>query len=267
MCGRYYRRSDKQRIAETFHLGQLPEGFVLPPWDYNVAPTTHQPVIRHNRDTGQRELVLMRWGLIPFFAESLDQYKDLSTINARSSTLLQRPTWREPFKRHRCIVPADGLYEWPVPGKAVSPTYYPTTAVETPEGGSGNLFDAQVQPAKRTKASVPIKRVFAISMADDRPFAFAGLWDRWKDPVGNWLESFALVTTEPNELVSTIHDRLALILKPKDYDRWLTTDDREDPRLPLDLLHPLDSDEMKMVRANPAVGNWRNNGPEMLSTV
>jgi putative SOS response-associated peptidase YedK len=267
MCGRYYRRSDKQRIAETFHLGQLPEGFVLPPWDYNVAPTTHQPVIRHNRDTGQRELVLMRWGLIPFFAESLDQYKDLSTINARSSTLLQRPTWREPFKRHRCIVPADGLYEWPLPGKAVSPTYYPTTAVETPEGGSGNLFDLQVQPAKRTKASVPIKRVFAISMADDRPFAFAGLWDRWKDPVGNWLESFALVTTEPNELVSTIHDRLALILKPKDYDRWLTTDDREDPRFPLDLLHPLDSDEMKMVPANPAVGNWRNNGPEMLSTV
>lgn len=112
-----------------------------------------------------------------------------------------------------------------------------------------------------------IKRVFAISMADDRPFAFAGLWDRWKDPVGNWLESFALVTTEPNELVSTIHDRLALILKPKDYDRWVTTDDREDPRLPLDLLHPPDSDQMKMVPANPAVGNWRNNGPEMLNSV
>jgi hypothetical protein len=90
MCGRYYRRSDKQRIAEALHLGKLPDGFTLPPWDYSVAPTTFQPVIRQNHDAGDRELVVMRWGLIQFFAESLDQYKDLSTINARSSTL-----WRD----------------------------------------------------------------------------------------------------------------------------------------------------------------------------
>jgi putative SOS response-associated peptidase YedK len=103
-------------------------------------------------------------------------------------------------------------------------------------------------------------------MADDRPFAFAGLWDKWKDSAGNVLESYALVTTEPNELVATIHDRLALILKPEDYNRWLTTDDGEDPRLPFDLFHPFDSDKMKMIPANPAVGNWRNNGPEMLNS-
>ena len=75
MCGRYYRRADKQKIAEAFHLGQLPEGFVLPPWDYNVAPTTHQPVIRHTKETGERELVLMRWGLVPHFAKSLADFK------------------------------------------------------------------------------------------------------------------------------------------------------------------------------------------------
>ena len=108
MCGRYYRRSDKQKIAEVFHVAQV-DDFVLPPWDYNVAPTTFQPVIRHNRDTGDRELALMRWGLIPFFANSPDEFKDLSTINARASTLLERPTWREPFRRRRCLVPADGL--------------------------------------------------------------------------------------------------------------------------------------------------------------
>jgi putative SOS response-associated peptidase YedK len=111
-----------------------------------------------------------------------------------------------------------------------------------------------------------VKRVFNITLADlaATPFAFAGLWDYWKQPDGRYLESFAIVTTEPNELVSTIHDRLALILEPKDYNRWLTTSD-EDPRLPLDLLHPLASHMIKMLPANPAVGNWRNNGPEMLN--
>src|SRR5260370_39228460 len=125
MCGRYFRRSDKQRIAEAFHLGKVPDGFVLPPWDYNVAPTTFQPVIRPNRDTGEREHALMRWGMIPFFADSIDQFKDLSTVNARSSTLLEKPMWREPFKRRRCLVLAHGLYEWPLPGKPIAATYDP----------------------------------------------------------------------------------------------------------------------------------------------
>ena len=100
MCGRYYRRSDKQKIAEAFHIAH-DDNVILPPWDYNVAPTTHQPVIRHNRDTGDRELTLMRWGLIPFFANSPDEFKDLSTINARAgwpspsgcSIAAWRPTW------------------------------------------------------------------------------------------------------------------------------------------------------------------------------
>jgi putative SOS response-associated peptidase YedK len=86
MCGRYYRRSDKQKIAEAFQLGQLPDSFVLPP-DYNVAPTTFQPVIRHTRDTGERELVMMRWGMIPYFAKSLAEFKGTSTINAKAETL------------------------------------------------------------------------------------------------------------------------------------------------------------------------------------
>jgi putative SOS response-associated peptidase YedK len=260
MCGRSYRRSDKQKIAESFHIVNG-DDVILPQWDYNVAPTTHQPVIRHNRDSRDREITLMRWGLIPFFANSPVEFKDLSTILARAATLLERPTWREPFKRQRCLVPADGLYEWPKPGHAISPTFTPEPIDEP--NATGDLFDGPVKP---TKASKPVKRVFNVTLADPAamPFAFAGLWDYWKQPEARYLESFAIVTTEPNELVSTIHDRLALILKPRDYDRWLTSDDKEDPRLPLDLLYPLDSDEMKMVPANPAVGNWRNNGPEML---
>jgi putative SOS response-associated peptidase YedK len=100
---------------------------------------------------------------------------------------------------------------------------------------------------------------------DSERRSFAGIWDSWKRPDGTRLETFALVTTEPNELVAQIHDRLALILHPRDYDRWLGIDGRGgDPRPPLDLLHPYDADKMVMKPANPAVGNWRNNGPGML---
>jgi hypothetical protein len=100
--GRYYRRSDKQRITEVFQLGKLPEGFVLPDWDYNVAPATYQPVIRHNKDHAERELVMMRWGLIPHFAQSLADFKGLATINARAESLMKCAMWHIPFQRRRC---------------------------------------------------------------------------------------------------------------------------------------------------------------------
>ena len=130
----------------------------------------------------------------------------------------------------------------------------------------GILTPLPVKSAKKVKAPKPIKRVFAITTVEPGPFAFAGIWDSWKRPDGTRLETFALVTTEPNELVAQIHDRLALILHPKDYDRWLGIDDKGgDPRPPLELLHPYDAVCMKMTPANPAVGNWRNNGPEMLN--
>jgi hypothetical protein len=130
---------------------------------------------------------------------------------------------------------------------------------------SRDLFGSAPKPARKAKTAKPIKRVFNITLAEPGPFAFAGIWDAWKRPDGTYLETFALVTTEPNELVAQIHDRLALILHPRDYDRWLGIHDKGgDPRPPFDLLHPYDADKMVMKAANPAVGNWRNNGPEML---
>ncbi len=107
MCGRYYRRSDKQRIKEAFRLGELPEGFVLPDWNYNVAPTTFQPVMRGDKETGARELVLMRWGLVPFFTKQLSDVKGLSTVNAKAEGIEKGPMWGTPFKKRRCLVPAD----------------------------------------------------------------------------------------------------------------------------------------------------------------
>jgi putative SOS response-associated peptidase YedK len=102
MCGRYYRRSDKQKIAEVFHATKV-DDFPLPPWDYNVAPQTMQPIIRANRDTGERELVQLRWGLVPFSTKSLADLKGKSTINARAESVTKG--WRaQPSKKRRCLM-------------------------------------------------------------------------------------------------------------------------------------------------------------------
>ena len=112
MCGRYGRRSDKQKIAEHFRAKPSPAELPMPDADYNIAPTTHQPIIRQSRETGEREMVLARWGLVPFFTKDLNDVKGLSTINARSETITKAPTWREPLKKRRCLIPASFFYEW-----------------------------------------------------------------------------------------------------------------------------------------------------------
>jgi putative SOS response-associated peptidase YedK len=112
MCGRYVRRSDKQNLGDAFHVRNLTDLPLEAAPDYNVAPTTRQPVVRNNRDTGERGMVAMRWGMIPHFAKSPADFKGFSTINAQAETLLSKAVWRIPFQRRRCLVPADGFYEW-----------------------------------------------------------------------------------------------------------------------------------------------------------
>ncbi len=226
MCGRYLRRSDKQRISEAFRVGKLPDDFVLTP-DYNVAPTTFQPVIRESRESTERELVLMRWGLVPHFTKSLADVKGISTINARGESIETSPTWRVPFQRRRCLVPVDGFYEW-------------------------------------KKLDAKTKQPYAFLMSDEAPFAFAGLWDAWKEPDGGWLQSFSIVTTDANELMTAVHTRMPVILHSNDYGRWLSGEVTEQP--PVDLLRPFESEAMKSSSCNPLVGNVRNNGPEMLNS-
>ena len=228
MCGRYVRRGDKQKIAEWFHAEVKPAELAMPDADYNVAPTTHQLIIRQSRETGEREIVLARWGLIPFFTKEIKDIKGLSTINARAETITSAKTWREPVKKRRCLIPANAFYEWPKEGR-------------------------------------PPKQPYAFELASGKAFAFAGIWDGLKDAHGHWLQSFAIVTTEANELMARIHPRMPVILRPSDYDRWLDREETE--RLPIDLLRPFDSEEMEMREANPKVNNTRNNGPEMLERV
>jgi putative SOS response-associated peptidase YedK len=111
MCGRYYRQSDKQKIAETFHVTKWAPDVHLAP-DYNIAPSTLQPIIRSSLEDGEREVVLMRWGLIPAKVADPDAFKIFSTTNARAETILEKPIWKEPFQRSRCLVLLDGFYEW-----------------------------------------------------------------------------------------------------------------------------------------------------------
>ncbi len=225
MCGRYLRSVDKQRIAEAFHLRELPESFVLAP-DYNVAPSTFQPVIRLRRDTGEREIVMMRWGMVPYFAKSAAEFKGFSTINAKGESLTEKALWRGPFQKRRCLVPADGFYEW-----------------------------LRIDPKQ--------KQPFAYTLRNGKLFAFAGLWDAWKDPeTGEWLQSFAIITTGANELTGAVHDRMPVMLVPRDYDRWLQRGEAHLP--PVDLLRPYPAEDMAASPCNKAVGNVRNNGPEML---
>jgi putative SOS response-associated peptidase YedK len=227
MCGRYGRRADKQRIAEwmqTHNTDVFDDSYLAP--SYNVAPQSLQPVVRLSSETGERELTIMRWGLIPFFAK--DAKIAYSTINARAETVVTSSVFREPMKRRRCLVPADLFWEW-------------------------------------QKIDTKTKQPYAIALQDDSLFAFAGLWDTWKDKATDQtIDTYSVITTDPNELISglSIHDRMPVILHRLDYERWLAP--AEPSQLPIDLLKPFPAEGMKTWKVGSAVGNVRNNNPELL---
>ncbi|MDE1154861.1 MAG: SOS response-associated peptidase [Acidobacteriaceae bacterium] len=233
MCGRYVRRADKQAMVEFFGLQSVP-GFPVAP-EFNIAPTTHQVVVRQSRETGGREAVLMRWGLVPFQARSIEEFKGISTINARAESL-GGGMWKRLFERQRCLVPAEAFYEW-----------------ET----------LRVAAQGRARKDRVVKKPWAFGMKQEPLFAFAGLWDAWKDPLsGEWLQSFAIVTTEANELLARIHTRMPVILEPEQYERWL--DRGAGAELPKDLLQSFAAERMQAWAANPKVNNARNQGEELL---
>lgn len=221
MCGRYTRRAAAKVLADHFGIDEFSDVGLEP--SFNVAPQTFQPVVRLNPDTDRREFALMRWGLVPFWAK--DAKIGFSTINARAETLAASACFREAVKRRRCLVPADAFYEW-------------------------------------KKLDAKTKQPYAIGMKDDSVFAFAGLWERWTDKsTKEPLETYTIITTEPNELAAGIHDRMPVILAPRDYDRWMAPADPA--RLPVDLLRPFDAGRMKAWKGSAAVGNVRNNSPEL----
>lgn len=220
MCGRYGRRADKQRIDEwmrTHNTNVFDDSYLAP--SYNVAPQSIQPVVRLDPDTGARELAVMRWGLVPFWSK--DAKIGYSTINAKAETITTSPAFREAMKRHRCLVPADLFYEW-------------------------------------QKLDAKNKQPYAIGFNDNGIFTFAGLWDTWRDKAtGQTLETYTVITTDANELMHPIHDRMPVILRPQDYERWLQPGDPQ--RQPVDLLRPYDAEQMTAWQVSADVGNVRNN--------
>jgi putative SOS response-associated peptidase YedK len=199
------------------------------PWfapTYNAAPQSIQPVIRLNRDSGRRVATLMRWGLVPFWAR--DAKIGLSTINARAEEAATKPAFREALKKRRCLVPADAYYEW-------------------------QRLDAKT------------KQPFVIALKSGEPYAFAGLWESWRPKDGEPLETFTILTTDPNGVMEPIHNRMPVILDPRDFDRWLDTADPVRP--PVDLLRPYPADRIHAWPVSKHVGNIRNNDASLLDPV
>lgn len=218
MCGRYSLTSTREALKEWFPLYDLPE--ITP--RYNIAPTQQVLAARMDLQTERGEVTWFRWGLVPFWAEDLKIGNRL--INARGETAATKPAFRAAFKSRRCLVLADGFYEW-----------------QKHAGG---------------------KQPFLIRMKNGNPFAFAGLWERW-DKEGEPVESVTILTTEANPLMRSIHDRMPVILKPEDYGKWLNPGNKDVAAL-ADLLRPFPAEEMQAFPVSALVNNPRNDRPECL---
>jgi putative SOS response-associated peptidase YedK len=214
MCGRYTLATPVGALAETLGVtSPLPE--IAP--SYNIAPTQEVAAVLTDDDT--RRLKMLRWGLIPSWAN--DPGIGSRMINARSETVPEKASFRRAFKERRCLIPADGFYEWQ----------------KTNNG----------------------KQPFYIRMKDQKPFTFAGLWESWRDD-GSEVRSCTILTTEANELVGEIHHRMPVILAPEDYDLWLDPDVREaDPLLAL--LAPYPADSMEAYPVSRFVNSPSNDEP------
>jgi putative SOS response-associated peptidase YedK len=216
MCGRF---TLEKSIGELATLFQLPEAPDLT-GRYNIAPTQPIAVIRAAESGEGRELAIVRWGLIPAWAKEPGALPLL--INARAETAAVKPAFRAALRRRRCLVPADGFYEWQRQGN-------------------------QKQP-------------FHMRRRDGQPFALAGLWERWEGPDG-CIDSCALLTTTANDLMSPIHDRMPVILDPHQFDLWLDPA-LQDAELLQDLLRPYPSEVMMAYPVPSLVNNARNENPQ-----
>ncbi|GIW78580.1 MAG: DUF159 family protein [Gemmatales bacterium] len=215
MCGRYTLRATPAAIAKEFGLSNVPP---LSP-RYNIAPTQNVPVVRLAGNTGPRELALLRWGLIPSWATDLSIGNRL--INARSETAADKPAFRAAFRKRRCLVVADGFYEW-------------------------KKTDGKKQP-------------YFIKRCDDRPFAFAGLWESCPHN-DERIETCTILTTAANDWMKPLHDRMPVILPPERYDRWLDPTIEQPDEL-RSLLRPIALEELEAYPVSTLVNNPRFDSP------
>ncbi len=223
MCGRFTLRTPAAALVAQFGLPLFEKaGNPLPP-RYNIAPTQPALAVRTTAASGQREAVMLRWGLIPSWSK--DPSIGNRMINARAETVAAKPSFRRAFRSRRCLIPADGYYEWQKTGSAKQPYFF--------------------------------------HRQGDLPFAFAGLWESWTDKSttdGEPIESFTLITTEPNALAAAIHNRMPAILVESAYDVWLDPEVQDADRLQ-SLLKPVDDDFLTADPVSTFVNKPTNDGP------
>lgn len=219
MCGRFSLTVSPDQLRAAFDLEQPPPA--LEP-RYNIAPSQPVAVISNE---GPRQIEFFQWGLVPAWAK--DAKIGNSLINARGETVAEKPAFRAAFKRRRCLILADGFYEW-----------------RRAAGGAKTPMYLQLQAG--------------------RPFAFAGLWETWRGPEGE-RRTCAVITTTPNALLAPIHDRMPVILPPAAYGTWLTPGELPTVEA-LALLQPYDPGQMTARAVSPRVNNPRFDGPEILAS-
>jgi putative SOS response-associated peptidase YedK len=230
MCGRYVSATPAQQLAEEFHVDAIKADDL--PAKYNVAPTDPIYAVAPSRDGDARQLGTFKWGLVPNWSK--DATAGARMINARAETLASKPAFRNLLAKRRCLIPADGFYEW--------------------------------QRLGEPGAKKPRKQPFFIRRADGKSMAFAGLWDVWKprdDPDAEWLRSATIITGEPNELVARLHDRMPVILPEEAWDDWLDPANADIDELRR-LLVPYPAELVEAYPVEPLVNSVQNDGPELI---
>lgn len=219
MCARYTLRASGEELASLF--GVETSG----PWApaYNIAPSSAIPVVRVRE--GSRAWDRLQWGLVPAWAD--DPGIGARLINARAETAHEKPAFRGAFRRRRCLIPADGFFEWTGPARSRQPFFFERT--------------------------------------DAAPFAFAGLWDVWERPEG-YLETCTILTTSANEEVAPVHDRMPVILEPSDWEAWLDPDEHRTEIL-RPLLRPYAAGALRAYRVSPRMNDVRFQGPECVQPI
>jgi putative SOS response-associated peptidase YedK len=226
MCGRITQKSSPRRLGLGLTTVNLVEPLYALPPKYNGAPGQEHWVIRQRPKTGERTLDRLCWGLIPYWCQ--DANGGRKPINAKGETVAALPSFRDAYRRRRCLLPVDNFFEW--------------------------------KASKGQKAKQP----FAIALKSGEPFALAGIWENWQKPGSEeWVRTFAVITTTANELVADIHDRMPVIIAPEFYDRWLSCIE-PDPR---DLLLPFPAELMAMWPISTRVNKPDNDDPAILEAL
>jgi putative SOS response-associated peptidase YedK len=238
MCGRFTLSQSAETLSQAFQIPSFPDL----EQQYNIAPTHAVATVLYNSDK-KREFQQLRWGLIPSWAKDIGIGAKL--INARSETVAEKPAFRAAFKYRRCIVIADGFYEWQQQGTTV-------------------ISPASVEKQFSSRQNKFKKQPFYFRLQDAQPFGFAGLWEQWESPEGKKIASCTILTTVANELLQPMHDRMPVILSHQDYDLWLNP--QVQTLEPLHhILRPYPAVEMSAYPVSTVVNNPRHNSSECIT--